>query len=307
MLWGMRNVGCLLLALTRCEHHQTIHTQLYFALQHLKIINRICSKNKQKPWNKTLEWKKTQQKVELSDGNTFSKAETGLRLPANEPGHFSAASSHEIDKLRGVGCNGSVGDTTFQLLHIWFQQTWLLKCWENKMKPTNPNADTYVEKRKSNTYLSQFPANPLVEHPDLTHWGDTLVGHPCLTLLRYALVRHSCLTLWFDTLAWHSSKTLLHDTLVRHFLLDTLTRHSCKTLLLDTLVEHFLLDTSYLALLTWHSSGTLLPDTLVRHSCLTDTLLQHSYLTLLYDTLTWHFLLDTLVRHSCKTLLWELL
>ena len=178
---------------------------------------------------------------------------------------------------------------------------------KNKMKPTNPNADTYVEKRKFNTYLSQFPANPLVEHPDLTHWGDTLVGHPCLTLLRYALVRHSCLTLWFDTLAWHSSKTLLLDTLVRHFLLDTLTRHSCKTLLLDTLVEHFLLDTSYLALLTWHSSGTLLPDTLVRHSCLTDTLLQHSYLTLLYDTLTWHFLLDTLVRHSWKTLLWELL
>ena len=164
---------------------------------------------------------------------------------------------------------------------------------KNKMKPTNPNADTYVEKHKFNTYLSQFPANPLVEHPDLTHWGDTLVGHPCLTLLRCAL----------DTLAWHSSKTLLLDTLVRHFLLDTLTCHSCKTLLLDTLVGLFLLDTSYLALLTWHSSGTLLPDTLVRHSCLTDTLLQHSYLTLLYDTLTWHFLLDTLVRHSCKTLL----
>ena len=66
---------------------------------------------------------------------------------------------------------------------------------KNKMKPTNPNADTYVEKQRFNTYLSQFPANPLVEHPDLTHWGDTLVGHPCLTLLRYALVRHSCLTL----------------------------------------------------------------------------------------------------------------
>ena len=78
----------------------------------------------------------------------------------------------------------------------------------NKMKPTNPNADTYVEKQRLNTYLSQFPANPFVEHPDLTHWGDTLVGHPCLTLLRYALVRHSCITLWFDTLAGHSCLTL---------------------------------------------------------------------------------------------------
>ena len=40
---------------------------------------------------------------------------------------------------------------------------------KNKMKPTNPNADTYVEKQRLNTYLSQFPANPFVEHPDLTH------------------------------------------------------------------------------------------------------------------------------------------
>ena len=39
----------------------------------------------------------------------------------------------------------------------------------NKMKPTNPNADTYVEKEGLNTYVAQFPANPLVEHPDLTH------------------------------------------------------------------------------------------------------------------------------------------
>ena len=89
---------------------------------------------------------------------------------------------------------------------------------KNKMKPTNPNADTNVEKQRFNTCLSQFAANPLVEHPDLTDWGDTLVGHPCLTLLRYTLVRDSCLT-------------LLLDTLVRHFLLDALTCHSCKTLL----------------------------------------------------------------------------
>ena len=38
---------------------------------------------------------------------------------------------------------------------------------KNKMKPTNPNADTCVEEQKQD--LSHFPANPLVGHPDLTH------------------------------------------------------------------------------------------------------------------------------------------
>ena len=43
---------------------------------------------------------------------------------------------------------------------------------------------TRMLRNKDNTYWSHIPANPLVGHPDLTHWGDTLVGHPCLTLLR---------------------------------------------------------------------------------------------------------------------------
>ena len=76
----------------------------------------------------------------------------------------------------------------------------IIKKKSNKMKPTKPNADTYVEKQGYHTYLSQFSGNPLVEHPDLTHRGDTLLGHPYLTLLRYALVRHSCLTFLLDTL-----------------------------------------------------------------------------------------------------------
>ena len=139
---------------------------------------------------------------------------------------------------------------------------------------------------------------PLVEHPDLTHWGDTLVGHPCLTLLRCTLVRHSCLT-------------LLLDTLVRHFLLDTLTCHSCKTLLLNTLARHFLLGTSYLTLfwdtLTWHSRETFLLDWRSSPTLLHDTLVRHSCTRLLLDTLTWHscetLWLDTLVRGSYLTLL----
>ena len=114
---------------------------------------------------------------------------------------------------------------------------------QNKMKPTNPNADTYVDKQRQYLFVT-FPANSLVRHPEFTHWGDTLVGHPCLTLLRNALVRHSCLTLLWDTLTWHSCKTLF---------LDTLVRHSCLTLLPDTLVRHsyltLLQDTSYLTLL----------------------------------------------------------
>ena len=126
-----------------------------------------------------------------------------------------------------VGCVGPLASTAFLVLVGVSGQTWSI-FWQtfterkNKMKPTNPNADTYVEKQRLNTYLSQFPVNPFVEHPDLTHWGDTLVGHPCLTLLHYALVRHSCMTLWFDTLAGHSCLTLFEDTL---------TWHSCKTLL----------------------------------------------------------------------------
>ena len=95
---------------------------------------------------------------------------------------------------------------------------------KNKMKPTNPNADTYVDKQRQYLIVT-FPANSLVRHPEFTHWGDALVGHPCLTLLRNALVRQSCLT-------------LLWDTLVRHFLLDTLVRHSYLTFLWDILPWH---------------------------------------------------------------------
>ena len=87
-------------------------------------------------------------------------------------------------------------------------------------------------RNRNNTYLSHFPANPLVGHPDLTHWGDTLVGHPCLTLLRNALVSHSCLTLLFDTFVGHSCLTLFFDTLVRQCCLTLLTRHSCLALFL---------------------------------------------------------------------------
>ena len=84
----------------------------------------------------------------------------------------------------------------------------------NKMKPTNPNADTYVEEQKQylfETYLSHFPANPLVGHPALTHW---------VTLLQDTLAWHCCATpgktLLLNTLMWHSCETLFLDTLVRH-------------------------------------------------------------------------------------------
>ena len=116
-----------------------------------------------------------------------------------------------------------------------FQQTNRIRNPINKMKPTNPNADTFVEEQRQYIHhLSHFPTNPLVGHPELTHWGDTLVGHPCLTLLRNALVRHS-------TLAWHFYLTLLWD------LWDTLAWHSCKTLSWHSF-KTLLLDISYLTL-----------------------------------------------------------
>ena len=69
---------------------------------------------------------------------------------------------------------------------------------------------TRMLKNRNNTYLSHFPANPLVGHPDVTHWGDTLVGHPSyLTLLLDTLVRHSYWTLLLDTPLGHSYLTFL--------------------------------------------------------------------------------------------------
>ena len=90
---------------------------------------------------------------------------------------------------------------------------------KNKMKPTNPNADTYVEEQRHYLFI--------------TYSSEPICGAP-----------------WRDTLKWHSCRTpFLLDTLVRHFLLDT----SSGTLLLDPLLGH-----SYLTLLTWHSCKTLL-------------------------------------------------
>ena len=45
---------------------------------------------------------------------------------------------------------------------------------KNKMKPTNPNADTYVDKQRQYLFVTS-PANSFVRHPEFTHWGDTLV------------------------------------------------------------------------------------------------------------------------------------
>ena len=129
----------------------------------------------------------------------------------------------QINKINFVA-NTKAADS-----YLWVSnllQDWKMCLEDNKMKPTNPNADTYVDKQRQYLFVT-FPANSLVRHPDFTHWGGTLVGHPCLTLLRNVLVRHSCLTLLWDTLVRH----FLLDTLVRHFLLDTLVRHSYLTFL----------------------------------------------------------------------------
>ena len=114
---------------------------------------------------------------------------------------------------------------------------------KNKMKPTNPNADTYVKEQKQYLFIT-CSSEPTCGTP----WRDTLRWHSCRTpFLLDTLTWHSCKTLLLDTLAWHSSGTLLLDILVRLSYLtlfwDTLTCHFCKTLL------------------TWHSCNTLVLDT----------------------------------------------
>ena len=105
----------------------------------------------------------------------------------------------------------------------------------NKMKPTNPNADTYVEEQRQHLFLT-FSSEPTCETP----WVDTLRWHSCRTPLLDTIAQRFL----FDALAWHSCLTLLYDTLTWHCLLDTLVRHSYLTRFLDTCVGH-----SYLTLL----------------------------------------------------------
>ena len=63
---------------------------------------------------------------------------------------------------------------------------------KNKMKPTNPNADTYVEEQKQYLFIT-FSSEPTCGTP----WRDTLRWHSCRTpFLLDTLVRHSYLTLF---------------------------------------------------------------------------------------------------------------
>ena len=39
---------------------------------------------------------------------------------------------------------------------------------KNRMKPTNPNADTYVDKQRQYLFVT-FPTNSFVRHPEFTH------------------------------------------------------------------------------------------------------------------------------------------
>ena len=96
---------------------------------------------------------------------------------------------------------------------------------QNKMKPTNPNADTYVKRSKQ--YLWHLVTFSTVHSYLTLTWHYTLVGH--------TLTWHFSRTLWLDALYWQFSGTLWLDTPFWHF---------CKTLWLDTLVGHsYLLDT----------------------------------------------------------------
>ena len=161
----------------------------------------------------------------------------------------------------------------------WKQKNW--------MKPTNPNADTFVEGERQ--YLSHFLPDIVAGHHDTTYWfdSDTIARHSCDTPLLDTLLWHSDLTLLWGTLIWHSSGTPLLDTFCTTLLFDTfVSGHSGLTHFLDTFVGQ-----SYLTRVL----GTLVVTLFL------DTLLGHSYLTLFWNTLTCHFLYDTLTRHACRT------
>ena len=82
---------------------------------------------------------------------------------------------------------------------------------KNKMKPTNPNADTNVEEQRQDLFVT-LSSEPTCGTP----WLDSLRWHSCRTPLLDTNAQGSCKTLLLDTLAWHSCKKLLLDTLVRH-------------------------------------------------------------------------------------------
>ena len=82
---------------------------------------------------------------------------------------------------------------------------------KNKMKPTNPNADTYVKEQRQFLFVT-FSSVPTCETP----WVVTLKWHSCRTPLLDTIAQRSGKTLLLDTLIWHSCVTLLPDTLVRH-------------------------------------------------------------------------------------------
>ena len=88
---------------------------------------------------------------------------------------------------------------------------------KNQMKPTNPNADTYVEEQRQHLFIT-FSSEPTCGTPR----RDTLRN-----ALGNTLAWHSSLTLLLDT----SYLTLLQDTLTWLFGPDTLARHSCSTLI----------------------------------------------------------------------------
>ena len=133
----------------------------------------------------------------------------------------------------------------FEFLQDWsffcggLTVVWQLSTVVRMLKPTNPNADTYVEEQKQYLFRT-FSSKPTCGTP----WRDTLRWHSCRTpFLLDTLVRHSYLPLFSDALTWH-------------FLLDILVRHSYLTLFWDTLTCHFCKTP-----LTWHSCKTLVLDT----------------------------------------------
>ena len=66
-------------------------------------------------------------------------------------------------QLDAIGCNWPLFSSRSTEMHKGQDQHK-----KNKMKPTNPNADTYVDKQRQYLFVT-FPTNSLVRRPEFTH------------------------------------------------------------------------------------------------------------------------------------------
>ena len=148
--------------------------------------------------------------VFIKSSNTESDIQRHIRFAHLQLPHAAAWSRHRFAADCSHSLTRCVESPPWDGLPAFLTQKTKLK---NKMKPTNPNADTYVEEQRQYLFI--------------TYSNEPTCGTPWLDALRW----HSCRTPLLDTIAQRSGKTFLLDTLVGHSCVTILLGHSYLTLL----------------------------------------------------------------------------